>query len=122
MQLKRVKVEDYKCLLDFQVDFNIVDGGSLTVLIGENGTGKSTLLEFVLMVLMSFDIPSVEKCVRTNYEIEYLYAGSEIIIRNLDGRYEVFKNGSLIASGKISTVRNILKEIPKTHNYFLFWK
>lgn len=110
MQLKRVKVEDYKCLLDFQVDFNIVDGGSLTVLIGENGTGKSTLLEFVLMVLMSFDIPSVEKCVRTNYEIEYLYAGSEIIIRNLDGRYEVFKNGSLIASGKISTVRNILKE------------
>ena len=110
MQLKRVNVEDYKCLLDFKVDFNIVDGGSVTILIGENGTGKSTLLEFVLMVLMSFDVPSVEKCVGTNYEIEYLYAGSEIVISKVDECYKVFKNGSLVAEGRISTVRNVLKK------------
>ena len=47
MRLKTLQVEKFKGLNDFCIDFN--DG--ITVLIGENGTGKTTILETVYRML-----------------------------------------------------------------------
>ena len=43
MQIKRLQIDDYLCLVDFDIVFDTVSGGSSTILIGENGAGKSTI-------------------------------------------------------------------------------
>ena len=43
MRIKSLKVEDFFILKDFKIDFN----NNLSVLIGENGSGKSTILELI---------------------------------------------------------------------------
>ena len=37
MQIKRLCVRDHLCLVDFEINFNTINGGSSTILIGENG-------------------------------------------------------------------------------------
>ena len=61
MQIKRLQIDDYLCLVDFDIVFDTVSGGSSTILIGENGAGKSTMIECILNILMSFDSPAIEK-------------------------------------------------------------
>lgn len=43
MRIKSLKVDDFFILKDFKIDFN----NNLSVLIGENGSGKSTVLELI---------------------------------------------------------------------------
>lgn len=43
MRIKSLKVDDFFILKDFKIDFN----NNLSVLIGENGSGKSTILELI---------------------------------------------------------------------------
>jgi len=43
MRINSLKVEDFYILKDFKIDFN----SNLSVLIGENGSGKSTILELI---------------------------------------------------------------------------
>ena len=45
MQIKRLQIDDYLCLVDFDIVFDTVSGGSSTILIGENGAGKSTMMK-----------------------------------------------------------------------------
>lgn len=55
MQIKRLRIDKHLCLVDFDIRFATVSGGSSTILIGENGAGKSTMIECILNILMSFD-------------------------------------------------------------------
>ena len=50
MQIKRLQIDDYLCLVDFDIVFDTVSGGSSTILIGENGAGKSTMIECILNI------------------------------------------------------------------------
>ena len=47
MRIKSLKVKDFFILKDFKIDFN----SNLSVLIGENGSGKSTILELIADIL-----------------------------------------------------------------------
>lgn len=47
MQIKRLQIDDYLCLVDFDIVFDTVSGASSTILIGENGAGKSTMIASV---------------------------------------------------------------------------
>ncbi len=89
MQIKRLCVNDHLCLVDFEINFNTINGGSLTILIGENGTGKSTMLEIILEILMSFDSPSIEKNIDYDYTIEYEYAQKNIVIIKMGHSYQI---------------------------------
>ena len=89
MQIKRLCVNDHLCLVDFEIDFNTINGGSSTILIGENGTGKSTMLETILEILMSFDSPSIEKNIDYDYTIEYEYAQKNIAIVKMGHSYQI---------------------------------
>lgn len=109
MQIRKLVVDNHKCLVDFSVKFQIVDGGSSTILIGENGTGKSTMLETLLDIFMSFDSPAVEKRIRYSYELEYLFAGSIIQIYCCDRRYRIDVDHKNLCGGTISTIRSYLK-------------
>lgn len=80
MKIKRLDIEDHLCLVDFTINFDTQDGGCSTILIGENGTGKSATLEVILEIFMSFDSPSMESKMTYDYIIEYEYAQKNIYI------------------------------------------
>lgn len=121
MQIRRLKVDDHKCLVDFEINFVTNDGGSSTILIGENGTGKSTMLESILEILMSFDSDAIEKKISYDYELEYFYGGSNISIYQRDKTYQINIDGEIFCHGKMDTVRKHIARrtiFPKRINYF----
>lgn len=124
MQIIRLNVDDNKCLVDFDIHFEIDrEHGSSTVLIGENGTGKSSMLQTVLEIMMSFDSDSIEKSIGYQYEIEYFYKGSTILIQQSEKRYSILIDGEPFCTGSLTTVKSRLaaknKSIfPERINYF----
>lgn len=75
MRVKELKIRQFKNLRDFEVQF---DQASLTtVVLGQNGTGKSNLLEALVRIFRDLDLgelPSFE------YEISYECRGRKIHI------------------------------------------
>ena len=124
MQIIRLNVDDNKCLVDFDIHFEIDrEHGSSTVLIGENGTGKSSMLQTVLEIMMSFDSDSVERRINYQYSIEYFYKGSTILIQQSEKRYNIYIDGAQFCTGSLNTVKARLaaenKSIfPERVNYF----
>lgn len=124
MQISRLKIEDHKCLVDFDIQMNIeMDQGSSTILIGENGTGKSTMLQTVLEILMSFESDAVKKKLLYNYEIEYYFKGSNIRIHREEEYYHIFIDDTLFCAGTMKTVKKWLERenksiLPERISYF----
>lgn len=110
MQIRKLVIDNHKCLVDFSIQFQTIDGGSSTVLIGENGAGKTTMLDAVLEILMSFDSRAIENKIDYNYELEYLYAGNTISITGQERYYKIDVNHENICLGAIGTVRRQLLE------------
>lgn len=109
MQIKRLRINDYLCLVDFNIHFTTIHGGSSTILIGENGAGKSTILETILEIFVSFDSPAIEKEISYSYEIEYNYAEKEIKITQDNHRYRITIDGTSI-EGDFHLVNIYLKD------------
>ena len=82
MQIIRLEVSNYKCLKDFSIDFttDYEKGYSNTVLIGENGAGKSSIIEVITMILMSYDSLAVARQIDFSYVLDYVYAGRRIAL------------------------------------------
>lgn len=106
MQIIRLNVDDNKCLVDFGIHFEIDnEHGSSTILIGENGTGKSSMLQTVLEIMMSFDSDSIAKRINYRYSIEYFYKGSTILIQQSEKRYRISIDGEQFCAGSLNTVK-----------------
>lgn len=99
MQIKRLRIDNHLCLVDFDIEFDTVSGGSATILIGENGAGKSTMIECILNILMSFDSPTIEKQIDYSYSLEYEYAQKSISIIKSGQIYCIAVDGSAIKGG-----------------------
>ena len=110
LQIKSLKIDNYKCLLDFNINLSINDCGSSTIFIGENGTGKTTTLEAILKIFMSFDSDAVEKQIDFSYEIEYYFGGEFICITQSGKNYKIDINHENLCVGKMKTIRNYLSE------------
>ncbi|MCI8980754.1 MAG: AAA family ATPase [Clostridia bacterium] len=106
MKIRRLDIEDHLCLVDFNINFDTQDGGCSTILIGENGTGKSTTLEVILEIFMSFDSPSMESKITYDYIIEYEYAQKNIYIEKREHYYQI-KVDDAVFEGNYSNIRNI---------------
>lgn len=109
MQIKRLKIDDHLCLVDFEINFQTVNGGSSTILIGENGTGKSTLIETILTIFMSFDSPNIEKEIDYYYSIDYEYAQERYVITQKRHIYQIECQDTFF-DGTYKEVREFLKE------------
>jgi predicted ATPase len=73
MRIKSLKIRQFKNLRDFEVAFDRT--GLTTVLLGQNGTGKSNLLEALVVIFRDLDLgepPSFE------YEVSYECKGKDI--------------------------------------------
>lgn len=115
MQIKSFSINDHLCLVDFHIDFQTIprgarNGGSTTILIGENGTGKSTMMETIMEILLSFDSPAREEEIEYDYRLEYDYAQKEITIEKKANKYQITVDGHVIA-GSFDTVRKKIKKI-----------
>ncbi len=67
MKLKRLWVNGFKNLKNFEINFELNDG--VTLLIGNNGSGKSNILEVISAIFVSL---IEKKKVDFEYEIEYI--------------------------------------------------
>ena len=110
MQIKRLFIDNYLCLVNFDICFQTINGGSSTIIIGENGSGKSTMLKAVLDIIMSFDMLSmrsyaIENKIHYNYLLEYEYAQQEISIEKNGNIYTVFIDGDRFCEGSLFTVK-----------------
>lgn len=111
MQIRKLMINDYKCLHDFSIEFSISeDAGSSTILIGQNGAGKSTCMEKILEILMSFSSDSIEKNIRFDYELDYYYKGSNVRISKTGPTYTVEIDQEEKCSGVMKTVRTHMKK------------
>jgi predicted ATPase len=67
MRVHKLKIKDFKNLRDFAIDFD--QESFTTVLVGRNGTGKSNVLEALIIIFRDLDLgerPSFD------YELEYV--------------------------------------------------
>jgi predicted ATPase len=73
VRIKALKIRQFKNLRDFQIAFD--SAGLTTVVLGQNGSGKSNLLEAIVVIFRDLDLgepPSFE------YEIQYECRGKEV--------------------------------------------
>jgi predicted ATPase len=113
MQIQYIKISGFKALKDFEIHFNACETGeSLAVLIGENGAGKSTVLEAILRVFGSFYSNKIANEYRFDFEIKYIHAAKEVnmICNNKTYKVKLLENNEVVfaESGSLSSIKKKL--------------
>lgn len=76
MRLDEIKIEEYKNLRDLHIDFD--EESPYTVFVGENGSGKSNLIEALSFIFRNLDLELVAPF---SYQLRYRCRGNDIEIR-----------------------------------------
>lgn len=114
MKIKSIYIKNIKALKDFKIDFN----NNVNVVIGENGLGKTTILETIYNIITSnkrfLEDEESEGC-----NLEVLFTEDELnIINRFRNRLhkEVFKSKEKISVGKheIKKELNLKKQFPSS--------
>lgn len=99
MKLKKLHIENYKNLKDFDLDFENDNG--LSIIVGNNGSGKSNILEAISGIFCEWygkckiDFPY-------EYRIEYVINGRNIVLIKKDDKYVNIIDGVSNSSKKIN--------------------
>ena len=98
MRIDKLWIEDFKNLKNFEIDFD--EDQLITVLIGHNGTGKSNLIEAIIIIFRDLDLNN-----RTafSYDLTYICRKQKIQIKsNCHARdhIKIMINGLLISWDK----------------------
>lgn len=109
MQITKLIIDNWLCLVGFEINFKTNKRGSSTILIGENGTGKSTMIDVILEILMSFDSPAIEKKIAYAYEIQYKYAQTSHTIKK-EGHNYYIQVGAEKFRGNYSAIKKKLSD------------
>ncbi len=98
MKLKSLWIQEYKNLKDFQLDFE--KGNHLSILIGNNGSGKSNVLEAISGIFTEwYGIPA--SIFYTDYKIEYEYDGKYIVLQKTDKKKVYYVDSALFEDSKV---------------------
>jgi ABC-type cobalamin/Fe3+-siderophores transport system ATPase subunit len=92
MRLDTVYIDGFKNLKDVTIDFN--QDRLTTVLIGQNGTGKSNLIEAITDVFRYVDMNRSPPHFR--YEIDYRIGSHKVRITNREGKPSIIANGTTL--------------------------
>src|SRR5687768_12822961 len=79
VRLDRVYIDGFKNLKDAEIDFD--ESRLTTVVIGQNGAGKSNLIEAIVDVFRFVDLNRAKP--RFRYEVDYRLDGRKIRLTNL---------------------------------------
>lgn len=94
MQLKKLWIKDYKNLKDFSLDFE--KGNNLSILIGNNGSGKSNVLEAISGIFAEA-YRNVSDLLESDYILEYQIKEKNFKIEKINGRRKLFNNENPIS-------------------------
>lgn len=83
MKLKRLYLKQYKNLKDFTIDFTA--GNGLTMLIGNNGSGKSNVLEAISGIFHDLFKDKESRKITSDYILEYVLDDKNCKIENKNG-------------------------------------
>lgn len=75
MRIKSLYIKDFKNLRDFSIDFD--KEHFTTIIVGQNGTGKSNILEALIIIFRDLDLGDPPQFA---YQLNYLCHGNEIKI------------------------------------------
>lgn len=78
MQLKSLYIKDYKILKDFTIEFPYDYKRYISVFIGANGSGKSTILEAIAQI---FSFVFLSKETKFDFKIEYSIKSSDVLTK-----------------------------------------
>ena len=93
MKLKKLKVKKYKNLIDFEVNFE--SGEGLSILIGNNGSGKSNVLEAISGIFANaYSAKAIHKFV---YTLTYEMKGKEVKLEQTIYRCQYYVDGKVTA-------------------------
>ena len=93
MRLKKLTIKKYKNLIDFNVDFET--GNGLSILIGNNGSGKSNVLEALSGIFANaYAGRSIHKFI---YSLTYEMKGKEIKLEQTMHRCQYYVDGKVIS-------------------------
>lgn len=97
MKLKRLKIKKYKNLIDFEVNFE--SGEGLSILIGNNGSGKSNVLEALSGIFANaYSAKPLHKFV---YSLTYEIKGKEVELEQSIYRCQYYVDGKVIAINEL---------------------
>lgn len=93
MRIDRVYIDGFRNLKDVEADFN--EGCLTTVIIGQNGAGKSNLIEAIAEIFRHLDPPNTKHSgkLRFTFEIDYIIRGRKVRVGNRDGSTKVMVDG-----------------------------
>lgn len=89
MRIDRVFIDGFRNLKNVEADFN--ENCLTTVVIGQNGSGKSNLIEAIVEIFRHLDPPSsrVSGKLRFTFEIVYIIRGRTVRVGNREGTTKV---------------------------------
>lgn len=75
MKIRRIKIDSFKNLREFEVNFDVAS--LATVVLGQNGAGKSNLLEALVVIFRDLDLGEPPQF---RYELSYECRGRSILV------------------------------------------
>lgn len=78
MRINTLQIDKYKNIKDLKIDFS--EKVPISVLIGQNGTGKSNLLEAIVIIFKSLDLNNFVP--DFSFELEYLCNGHVVYVKH----------------------------------------
>lgn len=101
MRIDRVYIDGFRNLKDVEADFN--EGCLTTVIIGQNGAGKSNLIEAIVEIFRHLDPPSSRHSgkLRFTFEIDYIIKGRKVRVGNRDGSTKVMVDGDPVPMSRL---------------------
>ncbi len=100
MKLKRLFIKQYKNLIDFDIDFQT--GNGLSILVGNNGSGKSNVLEALSGIFAN--AYAAQRTHKFIYSLTYEIKGKEVKLEQTIYRCQYYVNGRVIA------IRELIKQ------------
>lgn len=88
MKLKKLHIQEYKNLVDFAANFE--DGNGLSILVGNNGSGKSNLLEVISGIFHDLFTWKTKRKIKSDYSLVYDLDGVECKLEQKDGKLRCY--------------------------------
>lgn len=89
MQIREWKIAEYHGIENFDLTLPVSENGDAVILLGENGSGKSSTLEVLLRFFAMFDSPSLANDLKSDCEISYRIGSRDVTIRQKNLEWEL---------------------------------
>ncbi|TKC04864.1 AAA family ATPase [Pedobacter frigoris] len=94
MRIDSLYIKAFKNLEQITIVFDQTE--LYTILLGQNATGKSNLLEAIIQIFKYLDLERAHPNRKFDYDIKYELRGNNIHVKNQNTKYEISLNGQII--------------------------